>query len=64
MKNANRLFRTKDLCAISGYAPSTIYAKINPKSPYYDPSFPKPRKLGPRLNIWDPSPVLKYFGKI
>ena len=29
-----------------GLSRSTIYGRINPKSPSYDPEFPKPIKLG------------------
>jgi len=32
----------------TGVSRSSIYNKLNPKSPHYDSSFPKPIKLGSR----------------
>ncbi len=36
----------------TGVSRSDIYNKLNPKSPYYDSSFPKPIKLGARSIGW------------
>lgn len=41
----------------TGLSRATIYEKINPKSRYYDPAFPKPIKLGQRAVGWDESAV-------
>ncbi|WP_077728232.1 AlpA family transcriptional regulator [Methylocaldum sp. 14B] len=36
---------------------STVYAKLDPKSPYYDPTFPKPVPLGGRAVGWVESEI-------
>lgn len=36
-----RIFNIKAVIEITALSRSTIYALINPKSDYYDPSFPK-----------------------
>ena len=46
MKNTIKVLRIKDLMSKIGMARTTIYDRINPKSPRYDSSFPKPIKLG------------------
>jgi prophage regulatory protein len=38
--------RRRSLETRLGLSRSTIYDKINPKSPRYDPTFPKPIRLG------------------
>jgi prophage regulatory protein len=40
------IVRRKQLEQRCGLARSTIYDRINPKSPSYDPTFPKPVDLG------------------
>ncbi len=44
-QSINRLPQVKQ---DTGLSRSTIYNKLNPKSPHYDSSFPKPIKLGAR----------------
>ena len=44
--NPPRILRLKEVQERVGLSKSTIYDRINPKSPRYDPSFPKPVKLG------------------
>ncbi|WP_447838492.1 helix-turn-helix transcriptional regulator [Aeromonas salmonicida] len=46
MSNPIKVLRIKDLIGKVGMARSTIYDRLNPKSPRYDSSFPKPIKLG------------------
>lgn len=43
---AHRLLRRKQLEQLLGISRSTIYARLDPKSPHYDPNFPKPIKIG------------------
>lgn len=45
-KTAVRILRRKQLEERTGLSRSTIYARLNPKSPCYDPTFPKPIELG------------------
>ena len=40
------ILRRRQLEARTGLARSTIYDRLNPKSPRYDPTFPRPVKLG------------------
>ena len=44
----NNIIRLKQLIAKTGLSRSTIYAKLNPDSPQYDPTFPKPINLSTR----------------
>ena len=46
MNKTIKVLRIKDLMRKIGMARSTIYDRINPKSPRYDSAFPKPIKLG------------------
>ena len=46
LKTALRILRRKQLEDRTGLSRSTIYARLNPKSPSYDPTFPKPSELG------------------
>lgn len=46
LKTALRILRRKQLEDRTGLSRSTIYARLNPKSPNYDPTFPKPVELG------------------
>ena len=41
-----RILRRKQLEEKLGLGKSAIYARLDPKSPYFDPSFPKPIDLG------------------
>lgn len=40
------ILRRRDLEARVGLSRTTIYDRINPQSPRYDPAFPKPIRLG------------------
>lgn len=50
MTNANQppvsILRRRTLEARVGLSRSTIYDKLNPNSPRFDPTFPKPIRLG------------------
>lgn len=41
-----KVLRIKDVISLIGLSRSAIYDRINPKSPRYDETFPKPIKLG------------------
>lgn len=47
-----KIIRRRQLEARLGLSRSTIYDKINPKSPRYDASFPKPIRLGSAAVGW------------
>lgn len=46
------MIRLRTLVKRLGVSPSTIYNKLNPASPYYDPGFPKQVKLGSGAVAW------------
>jgi prophage regulatory protein len=50
--------RVEELCAISR---STIYNKLDTKSPQYDPDFPAPIHIGARRVAWLESEVQAYI---
>lgn len=49
-QSAISILRRKQLETKTGLGRSTIYDRINPNSPRYDPTFPKPIKLGTGKN--------------
>lgn len=49
---AHRLLRRKQVEQAIGLSRSTIYARLDPKSPQYDPTFPKPITLGSMSVAW------------
>ncbi len=49
----------RELVRRVGISRSSVYSKINPSSPYYDPTFPRPVRVGSRslfveseVNAW------------
>lgn len=50
MNHPSAVLRLPAACAVTGLGKSTIHAKCNPKSPIYDPTFPKKIKLGEGRN--------------
>jgi prophage regulatory protein len=48
----NRAIRLPELKNQTGKSRSSIYDALNPKSPRYDATFPKPIKLGARTIGW------------
>lgn len=54
---ALRILRRKQVEDRAGISRATIYDKINPKSRYYDPTFPKPISLGAKSVGWIESEV-------
>lgn len=47
-----KIIRAKDVIARTGLSRSTVYAKIDPKSPCFDATFPKQVRLGPNAVGW------------
>ena len=44
--SASRIIRLKEVIQLTGLSRSTIYDRMNPKSPRHDPSFPRNFSLG------------------
>ncbi len=47
--------------AMTGLSRSSIYAKMDPRSPHHDPDFPKPVRLGKRAVAWRESDILAWM---
>ncbi|QLK88603.1 AlpA family phage regulatory protein [Arsenophonus endosymbiont of Aphis craccivora] len=59
-----RILRLNTIVIKTGIARSTIYDWLNPKSPRYDSSFPKPRKLGKQSVGWLESEIDGWINEI
>lgn len=58
------ILRMKHLIKKLGISRSSIYEKINPKSPRYDPTFPRPIKLGPASVGWVESEIDQWINTL
>ncbi len=52
MNNELRILRITEVAKKLSIGKSTIYDWLNPKSPRYDPNFPKPIKLSAKTIGW------------
>ena len=52
-----KIIRLKRLNDKTGISRSSVYNKLNPRSKYYDPAFPKPVRLGAASVGWLESEV-------
>ncbi len=59
-----RVIRMKELTLVVGLARSTIYDRLNAKSERYDPSFPKPVKLGTGAIGWHLAAVHEWINSL
>lgn len=53
----------KEVCSKIGISPSTLYRWIDPKSAYYDSTFPPPVKLGLRNRRYSSVKVDKWISE-
>ncbi|NQV70992.1 MAG: AlpA family phage regulatory protein [Pseudohongiella sp.] len=60
----NRIMRFSEMQEVTGLSRSTIYNRLNPEHKNYDPGFPKPAPLGPRLVGWSSESVELWIQKI
>ncbi|WP_191486366.1 helix-turn-helix transcriptional regulator [Pseudomonas sp. FEN] len=56
-----RVLRLKQVLDRVGLSRSTIYDRMNPASPRYDSSFPKPMKIGSSAVGWLESSISKWI---
>ena len=56
-----RYLTINNVCEKIKLSRSSIYNKINPKSQFHDPSFPKPRRLGKRCVRWDEEEIHNWM---
>jgi len=61
---SNNILRFEDLQKRIGVSRATIYNRLDPKHKSYDPTFPKPVPLGPRLVGFSESQVNEWIDKI
>ncbi len=61
MSKELRILRIADLAEKLSIGKSTIYDWLNPKSPRYDPNFPKPIRLGASSIGWLSSVVNQWL---
>ncbi|WP_166743636.1 helix-turn-helix transcriptional regulator [Xanthomonas cannabis] len=57
---SDTILREKQVISVTGLGRSSVWAFGNPKSRYYDPTFPKPSKLGARAVGWKASEVFQW----
>ncbi|MFD0982815.1 helix-turn-helix transcriptional regulator [Tropicimonas aquimaris] len=55
------ILRRPDVESRTGLSRSTIYAKMDPRSPHHDPEFPKPVRLGKRAVGWRESDIIDWM---
>ena len=55
-----QVIRLPEVQRITGLSKSTIYAKMDPCSPYHDPDWPKKVNLGPRSVGWYRHEVIEW----
>ncbi|WP_084197435.1 helix-turn-helix transcriptional regulator [Solimonas soli] len=60
IRNALAVIRRRQLEARLGLSRSTIYDRLDPKSPRYDPDFPRPIRLGAGSVGWIEGEVERY----
>lgn len=58
-----KILRLKDVMEKLKISRSTIYDWINPKSPRYDPTFPKQRRLGMKSVGWLESEIDEWINQ-
>ncbi|WP_435927533.1 AlpA family phage regulatory protein [Dryocola sp. BD613] len=59
--SAVRILRLPAVIHKTGISRATIYDWLNPKSPRYDPTFPKKRKLGKQSIGWLESEIDEWL---
>ena len=60
----SRIIRIKELTSMISLSRSTIYDRLNPKSRYFDPTFPKPIKLGSSAIGWHSVAVQEWINSL
>ena len=58
---AETILRRPGVEQATGLSRSVIYAKMDPRSPYFDPDFPKPLRLGKRAVGWRASDITAWL---
>ncbi|WP_170587561.1 AlpA family phage regulatory protein [uncultured Ruegeria sp.] len=59
-----RILRRPEVELVTGISRSTIYEKMNPKSAYFDASFPTPVRLGPKSVGWKETEIQSWISTL
>jgi len=59
-----KLIKRQDVEALTTLSRSTIYSRLDTKSPYYDPEFPLPIQLSPYSVAWVEQEVIDYVAHL
>ena len=62
--DVSRIIRIKELSVLIGLSRSTIYDRLNSKSQRFDPTFPKPIKLGVAAIGWHSDTVHEWINSL
>jgi len=57
----DRVIRLKELLRLIALSRATVYDRLNPKSKRFDPSFPRPIKLGAASVGWSLNEVMAWI---
>ncbi len=64
-EHCDRLMRKSEMLEIAQISKSTLHAKLDPRSPYHDPSIPRPRYLErSRIPLWSKREVDEWLSKL
>jgi prophage regulatory protein len=61
MKMNSIILRRREVEQTTGLSRSSIYERMNIRSRYYDPDFPKPVRLGQRAVGWRASEIAAWI---
>jgi len=59
----HKVLRRREVETRTGLSRSSIYTKLDPKSRYHDPTFPRPISLGIRSIGWIDSAIDQWIAK-
>lgn len=63
-EDALRILRIKKVSELTGLGISTIYAKLDPNSSSFDPTFPSPVRLGAKAVGWRYCEVMAWVDSL
>jgi predicted DNA-binding transcriptional regulator AlpA len=55
-----RAVRSSAACAMIGVSESTLSNWTNPRSPYFNPKFPQPSRIGARVKIFQEAELIEF----
>lgn len=58
-----QMLRMKHLTELLKISRSSVYSKMNANSPYFDPTFPRPIKVGASSIAWSAQSISEWLSK-